>query len=40
MKATQLALNFLAQKGDLKSNEVTLKSFVKQNKIGENTITY
>jgi hypothetical protein len=35
MKATQLVLNFLAQKRGLKSNQVTLKSFIKQNKIGE-----
>jgi hypothetical protein len=33
-----IALNFLAQKGDPISKNITLKEFAKQNKIGENTI--
>jgi hypothetical protein len=39
MRSRQLALNFLAQKGDPTSKNITLKEFAKQNKIGENTIT-
>jgi Fe2+ or Zn2+ uptake regulation protein len=38
MRSRQLALNFLAQKGDPTSKNITLKEFAKQNKIGENTI--
>jgi Fe2+ or Zn2+ uptake regulation protein len=38
MRSRQLALNFLAQKGDPTSKNITLKEFAKLNKIGENTI--
>jgi hypothetical protein len=38
MRSRQLALNFLAQKGDPTSKNITLKEFAKQNEIGENTI--
>jgi Fe2+ or Zn2+ uptake regulation protein len=38
MRSRQLALNFLAQKGDPTSKNITLKEFAKQNKIVDNTI--
>jgi hypothetical protein len=38
MRSRQLALNFLGQKGDTTSKNITLKEFAKQKKIGENTI--
>jgi repressor of nif and glnA expression len=40
MKTGHLALYFLAQKGNPNSDDVTLKDFARQNKIGENAIRY
>jgi hypothetical protein len=40
MKTGHLALHFLAQKGNPNSDDVTLKDFARQNKIGENAIRY
>jgi hypothetical protein len=40
MKTGHLALHFLAQKLNPNSDDVTLKDFARQNKIGENTIRY